>query len=107
MSTKHTPQPTKGNPTQTTTQPNKTITSIDDAVKVSALDLCNTQGTLEGIITAFDDISTVLHLIGRGNLLPHQIKALTSLAISHTETWAEVADGERQAVNKMLGGNHD
>lgn len=104
MSTKHTLQ---ANNTPKTPQPTITATNIDDTIKVSALYLRNTQGTLEGIITAFDDITTVLHLIGCGNLSDNQTKALTSLIISHAETWAEVTDGERQEVAQMLGGDHD
>ena len=97
MSTKPTPQ---ANHTPKTPQPtNQAISTLDDTITVSAWDLQNTQDTLDGIITAFDEIATVLYLIGRGDLLPHQIKALTSLAISHAQTWAEVA--------QMLGGNHD
>lgn len=107
MSTKHTPQPTKGNPTQTTTQPNKTITSIDDAVTVSAWDLEDTENTLEAIQGAFDDIATALQLIGRGNLLPYQIQALARITQIYALEWGETADRERQAVNKMLGGKHD
>lgn len=82
------------------------IALIHDDIIVSAWDLNTTKGTLKTIEGAFDDISTVLHLITYGNLTQRQIKALASITQTHASEWAEVADAECQAVNDMLFGGH-
>ena len=91
-----------------TTQPtNKPTTSSNDTINVSAWDLHTTQGTLQGVQTAFEDISTVLRLIYHGNLALYQIQALARITHTYSCEWIEVADGERQTINKMLGVNHE
>lgn len=96
----------KHNPTQPQTQ--KTLDLVHDVIHVRAWDLHSTQGTLQGIATAFDDINTALHLITHGNLLPDQITAIARLAQSHANDWAEIAEIEQQKINNLLnGGEHE
>lgn len=103
MSTKHTPTlPKQALPKQSTNRPH--ISTIDDTLGVSAWDLQTTQGTLQGIITAFDDIATVLQLIGQGKLSTNQIQALARITQNYAYEWSVTADSERQEVAQMLVG---
>lgn len=68
---------------------------------LTPFDLLNTKDVLQGMITAFDDVQDLMHLIQYGNLSPRMIKSIARAAQSHVNAWAEVGNDELETLKGM------
>lgn len=67
-------------------------------------DLTKIKDVLHGMITAFDDIQDLMHIIQYGNLSPRMIKSIARAAQSHVNGWAETGNDELEILKGMTVG---
>lgn len=77
---------------------------MNDKISVSAFDLINTQDTLNTLVTAFDDITTLIGMVIHDNLPKHKEQAILRVLQSHAYEYMTLCETEKQEMIKYSEG---